>query len=61
MAFRLWLDGRLTLDVLNGALAQSRPGRPVDAAEFDRITARLRMILRRNRKIAEVAGRIRDE
>ena len=61
MAFRLWVEERLTTDTLNAALVPIRSGRPVDAAEFDRITARLRMSLRRNREIEEVARPLRDE
>lgn len=61
MAFRLWYEDRLTLDTLNASLMASRPDRPVRAAEFDRITARLRMNLRRNPEIAAIAGPLRDE
>ena len=61
MAFRLWYEGRLTMDTLNASLMASRPGCPVDTAEFDRITARLRMKLRRNPEIAEVARPLREE
>lgn len=55
-ALRLKARDQLTLHTLNAALAAERPGRPIDAKEFDQITSRLRMALRRNPAIADAAG-----